>query len=180
MRPEVEPFPEVGVMNMLRFHKFTIDHAWMTDYGSPDIAKEFEYLLPYSPLHNVRVPEVRQGGGPSLPSPAPPPSSDPRHTPPPFPLRHWPRPLLLPLCPLTSTLAPEPSQGGSRQYPAVLLATGDHDDRVVPLHSHKLIATLQHQLATSPAEPSQRNPLLIRVEVREGACQAGTLGRLQV
>jgi prolyl oligopeptidase len=52
----------------------------------------------------------------------------------------------------------------------VLLTTGDHDDRVVPLHSHKLTATLQHALAVGPgaAASRQRNPLLTRVEVRAG------------
>ncbi|KAL6754676.1 prolyl oligopeptidase [Haematococcus lacustris] len=107
---------QVGVMDMLRFHKFTIGHAWTTDYGCADNARDLEFLLPYSPLHNVCTP-----------------------------------------------------LGGSRQYPAVLLATGDHDDRVVPLHSHKLIATLQHNLVVSQPETTpQRNPLLIRVEVRAG------------
>ncbi|KAI8465889.1 MAG: prolyl oligopeptidase [Monoraphidium minutum] len=107
---------QVGVMDMLRFHKFTIGHAWTTDYGDPDKAEDFAYIRPYSPLHNVAAPA-----------------------------------------------------GGGGQYPALLLATGDHDDRVVPLHSHKLISELQHTLAAAdPAASAQRNPLLIRVEVRAG------------
>jgi len=123
---------QVGVMDMLRFHKFTIGHAWCTDYGDPDKAQDFAAILPYSPLHNVAAPE-----------------------------------------------------GGSRQYPAVILATGDHDDRVVPLHTLKLVATLQHELVTkyltgSAAGPAadnggasagatpQRNPLVARIEVRAG------------
>jgi prolyl oligopeptidase len=104
---------QVGVMDMLRFHKFTIGHAWITDYGNPDEAEDFAYILRYSPIHNVAL----------------------------------------------------PADGG--QYPAYMITTGDHDDRVVPLHSHKLTATLQHVLAGAPNSP-QRNPLLTRIEVRAG------------
>ncbi|TYZ66216.1 hypothetical protein PybrP1_009488, partial [[Pythium] brassicae (nom. inval.)] len=109
----------VGVMDMLRFHKFTIGHAWRTDYGDPDVAEDFRYLLAYSPVHNV--PRVDSEAVQRL-----------------------------------------SSRGG---FPAVLLTTGDHDDRVVPLHSYKLIAALQHALGGSPA---QTNPLLIRIDTKSG------------
>lgn len=108
----------VGVMDMLRFHKFTIGHAWRTDYGDPDVAKDFHYLFDYSPVHNV-------------------PSAD-------------------------SDKVKNLPNGG---YPAVLLTTGDHDDRVVPLHSYKLIAELQHKLGNSP---NQTNPLIIRIDTKSG------------
>lgn len=57
-----------------------------------------------------------------------------------------------------------PSNGG--QYPAFMITTGDHDDRVVPLHSHKLTATLQHVMGG--ADSPQRNPLITRIDVRAG------------
>jgi len=96
--------PAVGVMDMLRFHRFTIGWAWVSEYGSADEASQFPYLLAYSPLHNLK------------------PSTD---------------------------------------YPATLITTADHDDRVVPAHSFKFAASLQ-------AANAGRRPALIRVEVKAG------------
>ncbi|TPX50424.1 hypothetical protein SeLEV6574_g00923 [Synchytrium endobioticum] len=96
---------DVGVMDMTRFHRFTIGHAWTSDYGNPDRKEDFDVLIKYSPLHNVR------------------------------------------------------SQG----YPAYLLTTSDHDDRVVPLHSYKLVATLQYV-----AGPVSDQPIMIRIETKAG------------
>ncbi|CAK4089602.1 unnamed protein product [Aphanomyces euteiches] len=109
----------VGVMDMLRFHKFTCGHGWCTDFGNPDVAEDFEYLYKYSPLHNVPSFEAKSVGL-------------------------------------------DNDHGG---FPAFLLTTGDHDDRVVPLHSLKLIAEVQHKLGS---HPDQKNPLLIRIETKAG------------
>jgi prolyl oligopeptidase len=109
---------QVGVMDMLRFHRHTIGHAWQSDYGRPEEdEEEFRVLASYSPLHNVALPE-----------------------------------------------------GGRGQYPAMILATGDHDDRVVPLHSLKLLATLQREAVGGASFSStvQLNPLVGRIETRAG------------
>src|SRR5438093_558896 len=105
-RPELfgAALPAVGVMDMLRFHKFTIGWAWVTEYGSADSAAQFPYLYKYSPLHNIRP--------------------------------------------------------GTR-YPATLITTADHDDRVVPGHSFKYAATLQ-------AAQAGPQPVLIRIETKAG------------
>ncbi len=105
-RPELfkVAIPQVGVLDMLRYHKFTIGYAWATEYGRSDSATQFSYLYRYSPLHNLK-------------------------------------------------------QG--TQYPATLITTADHDDRVVPAHSFKFAAALQ----TANAGP---NPTLIRIETNAG------------
>lgn len=109
----------VGVMDMLRFHKFTIGHAWTSDYGCSDKEEEFHWLIKYSPLHNVRRPWEQ----------------------------HPDQPL---------------------QYPPTMLLTADHDDRVVPLHSLKLLATMQYVLCTSLEESPQTNPIIGRIECKAG------------
>jgi prolyl oligopeptidase len=105
-RPELfgAAIPAVGVMDMLRFHKFTIGWAWASDYGSADNADEFKALYAYSPLHNLKA--------------------------------------------------------GSC-YPATMVTTADHDDRVVPAHSFKFAAAAQ-------AAQSGPAPLLIRIETKAG------------
>jgi len=96
--------PEVGVMDMLRFQKFTIGWAWTSDYGSSDDPAQFEYLRAYSPLHNIKP---------------------------------------------------------GTCYPPTLAFTADHDDRVVPGHTFKYVATLQ-------AAQSCPNPILVRIETKSG------------
>lgn len=98
-------FPAVGVMDMLRFHKFTVGWGWTPEYGSSEESKEmFEYLWGYSPLHNLKK---------------------------------------------------------GTDYPATMVTTADHDDRVVPAHSFKFAATLQEM-------NSGKNPTLIRIETNAG------------
>ncbi|XP_010539814.1 PREDICTED: prolyl endopeptidase-like isoform X2 [Tarenaya hassleriana] len=111
----------VGVMDMLRFHKFTIGHAWTSEYGCSDKEDEFHWLIKYSPLHNVKRP--------------------------------W-----------------EEQRTDSRlvQYPPTMLLTADHDDRVVPLHSLKFLATMQYELCMSLDESPQTNPIVGRIEVKAG------------
>lgn len=96
--------PQVGVLDMLRFHKFTVGWGWVVEYGSSDSAKYFPYLYKYSPYHNLK-------------------------------------------------------KGVS--YPATLVTTGDHDDRVVPAHSFKFAARLQEYHKGA-------NPVLIRIETNAG------------
>ena len=96
--------PAVGVMDMLRFHKFTIGWAWCSDYGSPENLDEFKALYAYSPLHNLKP---------------------------------------------------------GTAYPATMITTADHDDRVVPAHSFKFAAALQ-------AAHTGEKPVLIRIETKAG------------
>ncbi|GLT53037.1 hypothetical protein SLA2020_263340 [Shorea laevis] len=109
----------VGVMDMLRFHKFTIGHAWTSDYGCSDKEEEFHWIIKYSPLHNVRRPWEQHPDQPS-------------------------------------------------QYPSTMLLTADHDDRVVPLHSLKLLATMQYVLCTNLEKSPQINPIIGRIECKAG------------
>ena len=97
--------PIVGVMDMLRYHNFTIGWAWASDYGRSDDDEEmFKYLLGYSPLHNIKK---------------------------------------------------------GVNYPATLAITADHDDRVVPAHTFKFMATLQEN-------NGGKNPVLVRIETKAG------------
>ncbi len=106
-RPELfkVALPAVGVLDMLRYHTFTAGAGWAYDYGTAQDSKEmFEYLIGYSPVHNVKA---------------------------------------------------------GTQYPATMITTGDHDDRVVPAHSFKFAAELQ-------AKQAGANPTLIRIETDAG------------
>ncbi len=97
--------PAVGVLDMLRYHKFTIGHYWATDYGTSEDSKEmFEYLRAYSPVHNVKE---------------------------------------------------------GVEYPATMITTADHDDRVVPAHSFKFAAELQ-------TKHKGTRPMLIRISTKAG------------
>jgi prolyl oligopeptidase len=105
-RPELfgAAIPQVGVMDMLRFHKFTIGWAWTSDYGSSENPEEFKALVKYSPLHNLKP---------------------------------------------------------GTCYPATMITTADHDDRVVPAHSFKFAATAQ-------AAQAGGNPVIIRIDTKAG------------
>ncbi len=105
-RPELfkVAIPAVGVLDMLRYHKFTIGWGWAVEYGSSDKKEDFDWLIKYSPLHNVK-------------------------------------------------------QGV--KYPATMIMTADHDDRVVPAHSFKFAAELQ-------AKADTLNPILIRIDSKAG------------
>lgn len=96
--------PQVGVMDMLRYQKFTIGWNWIPEYGSSDNAVDFKNLFGYSPIHNIK---------------------------------------------------------SGVNYPATLVTTADHDDRVVPAHSFKYAATLQEKYKGN-------NPMLIRIDVNSG------------
>jgi len=107
--------PEVGVLDMLRYHKFTIGWSWTSDYGNSEESKEmFEYLKAYSPLHNVKA---------------------------------------------------------GVKYPATMVMTGDHDDRVVPAHSFKFAATLQ-------AANKSNVPTLIRIDSKAGHGAGKPVGKV--
>ncbi|CAF0956243.1 unnamed protein product [Adineta ricciae] len=101
---------QVGVLDLYRYHKFTIGYYWCGEYGNPDVPEEFEWVKSISPLHNI----------PNNP----------------------------------------------KSYPAILITTADHDDRVVPGHSFKYIAQLQHQLSETMNRLGR--PLIIRIDVRAG------------
>jgi prolyl oligopeptidase len=105
-RPELfkVALPGVGVLDMLRYHKFTVGWGWVVEYGSSEKETDYNYLIKYSPLHNIKK---------------------------------------------------------NVDYPATMITTADHDDRVVPAHSFKYAATLQEK-------NSSKNPMLIRIDTQAG------------
>ena len=105
-RPELfrVAIPQVGVMDMLRYHKFTIGRSWASDFGTSETKEGFDYLFKYSPLHNLKK---------------------------------------------------------GVKYPATLAITGDHDDRVVPMHTFKFMATLQEDQAGD-------YPVISRIKTKAG------------
>ena len=108
--------PQVGVMDMLRFHTFTIGWNWKPDYGSSEDPQEFKALYAYSPLHNIRE---------------------------------------------------------DIKYPATLVTTADHDDRVVPAHSFKYAATLQEKYKGD-------KPVMIRIDVNSGHGASNTKKNIEL
>ncbi|CAI5459079.1 unnamed protein product, partial [Closterium sp. Yama58-4] len=118
----------VGLTDMLRFHHFTIGYAWTSEYGCSSDPHQLKWLLSYSPLHNVRRPW--EAASPTSSNNSPHTHSDSADV------------------PATADVAAAKRQWGERkrQYPAVMLLTGDHDDRVPPSHSLKFAAQLQHVL----------------------------------
>ena len=117
-RPELfrVAIPQAGVMDMLRYHKFTIGWNWIPDYGSADNAAEFKALYAYSPVHNVKK---------------------------------------------------------GVKYPAILITTADHDDRVVPAHSFKYAAAVQEAVG-------QDRPALIRIETNSGHGASSTSKNIEI
>ena len=108
--------PAVGVMDMLRYHKFTVGWGWVVEYGSSDKEEDFKNLYSYSPLHNIKE---------------------------------------------------------GVNYPATLATTADHDDRVVPAHSFKFIASLQKNHKGD-------NPVLIRIETKSGHGSSNLSKRIEI
>jgi prolyl oligopeptidase len=107
--------PQVGVMDMLRFHKFTIGWNWIADYGSSDNAEEFKALYAYSPIQNIKE---------------------------------------------------------GLNYPATMITTADHDDRVVPAHSFKYAATMQEKYKGN-------KPILIRIDTNSGHGASNTAKNIE-
>jgi len=98
---------QVPVTDMLRYHKFTVGHFWESEYGNADKDGAFDYIIKYSPLHNIR----------------------------------------------------------KQRYPAMLVSTADHDDRVVPLHTYKYVAQLQYTAGNSQ---DIDRPILARIQTNQG------------